>query len=112
MISRKNEIDLGPIRIRFHVNFYQRFPNAPCGGSTSKNGTCYTTEECSSKGGTNEGSCASGYGVCCTCKFEKPHFFHRISRNFFFQLLQDADQRLPKIAPISNPLELKVEHVG
>ena len=31
---------------------------------------------------------------------------------FFFQLLQDAEQRLPKIAPISNPLELKVEHVG
>ena len=32
--------------------------------------------------------------------------------SFFFQLLQGAEQRLPKIAPISNPLELKVEHVG
>ena len=28
----------------------------------------YFREECSSKGGTNEGSCASGFGVCCTCK--------------------------------------------
>ena len=30
----------------------------------------------------------------------------------FFQLLQGAEQRLQKIALISNPLELKVEHVG
>jgi len=34
--------------------------------SGSKNGTCYTAEECSNKGGTNAGSCASGFGVCCT----------------------------------------------
>ena len=26
-------------------------------------------EECSSKSGKNDGSCASGFGVCCTCKF-------------------------------------------
>ena len=26
------------------------------------------SEECSNKGGTNAGSCASGFGVCCTCK--------------------------------------------
>ena len=74
---------------------------------------CYR-EECSTKGGTNEGSCASGYGVCCTCKFEKSHFFSRNFTEFFrfFQLLQGAEQRLQKIALISNPLELKVEHVG
>ena len=28
-------------------------------------------EECSAKGGTNDGSCASGYGVCCTCKYSQ-----------------------------------------
>merc|ERR1711899_651810 len=42
-----------------------KFPNDICSRS-SYNGTCYTAEECSSKGGTNEGSCASGFGVCCT----------------------------------------------
>jgi len=44
-----------------------KFPNDACsvtGGS--KNGTCYTSEECSNKGGVNAGSCASGFGVCCT----------------------------------------------
>merc|ERR1711881_240273 len=41
-----------------------KFPNDVCTGS-SRNGTCYTSEECSSKGGSNEGSCASGFGVCC-----------------------------------------------
>merc|ERR1739844_185941 len=42
-----------------------KFPNDVCKGS-SRNGTCYTAEECTSKGGTNDGSCASGFGVCCT----------------------------------------------
>merc|ERR1712109_291931 len=42
-----------------------KFPNDVCAGS-SRNGTCYTAEECSSKSGTNDGSCASGFGVCCT----------------------------------------------
>merc|ERR1712048_1424345 len=42
-----------------------KFPNDVCAGS-SRNGTCYTSEECTSKGGTNDGSCASGFGVCCT----------------------------------------------
>eukprot|EP00095_Tigriopus_kingsejongensis_P007868 maker-scaffold127_size327531-snap-gene-0.7 protein:Tk07868 transcript:maker-scaffold127_size327531-snap-gene-0.7-mRNA-1 annotation:"PREDICTED: uncharacterized protein LOC101744434" len=41
------------------------FPNDNCAGSTSRNGTCYTSEECSSKGGSSSGSCASGYGICC-----------------------------------------------
>merc|ERR1719189_1601918 len=42
-----------------------KFPNDVCAG-TSRNGTCYTAEECSTKGGTSDGSCASGFGVCCT----------------------------------------------
>merc|ERR1712066_52578 len=41
-----------------------KFPNDVCEGS-SRNGTCYTAEECSTKGGSNEGACASGFGVCC-----------------------------------------------
>merc|ERR1719418_282135 len=41
-----------------------KFPNDVCKG-TSRNGTCYTAEECSTKGGTKDGSCASGFGVCC-----------------------------------------------
>merc|ERR1711971_679632 len=41
-----------------------KFPNDVCAGAT-RNGTCYTAEECSSKGGTSDGTCASGFGVCC-----------------------------------------------
>merc|ERR1711976_382332 len=40
------------------------FKNALCAG-TSRNGTCYTTSECSNKGGSESGSCAEGFGVCC-----------------------------------------------
>jgi hypothetical protein len=42
-----------------------KFPNDICTGST-KNGTCYTADECSNIGGSNDGTCASGFGVCCT----------------------------------------------
>jgi len=42
-----------------------RFPNDACIGSSTRNGTCYTSAECSDKGGTSSGSCADGFGVCC-----------------------------------------------
>ena len=28
------------------------------------------SEECSSRNGKQDGSCASGFGVCCVCKYE------------------------------------------
>merc|ERR1712018_929057 len=34
-------------------------------GSGPRNGTCYTSEECSEKGGTAAGGCAMGFGTCC-----------------------------------------------
>ncbi|XP_045596046.1 uncharacterized protein [Procambarus clarkii] len=41
-----------------------RFLNGPCSvGSTS--GTCYTAAECRAVRGTQLGSCARGFGVCC-----------------------------------------------
>jgi len=43
-----------------------KFPNDACVGSGTNNGTCYTTQECADKGGTSSGSCADGFGVCCT----------------------------------------------
>ncbi|XP_059098987.1 uncharacterized protein LOC131893073 [Tigriopus californicus] len=42
------------------------FPNDPCIGNAGKNGTCYTPEECTAKGGSAAGTCAQGYGVCCS----------------------------------------------
>ena len=50
-----------------------RFHNDACTGTGTKNGTCYTAEECGEKGGNNEGSCAQGFGVCCVCKL---HFIY------------------------------------
>lgn len=43
-----------------------RFSNSPCAGAGNRNGTCYTEAECTEKRGVSAGSCASGYGVCCT----------------------------------------------
>ena len=42
-----------------------KFPNDACIGAGSLNGTCYTSTECTSLGGTSSGACASSFGVCC-----------------------------------------------
>ena len=44
-----------------------RFPNTACSGNNGYNGTCYSAEECDTRNGASGGSCANGYGVCCTC---------------------------------------------
>ncbi|XP_059087177.1 uncharacterized protein LOC131883677 [Tigriopus californicus] len=42
------------------------FQNTNCNGSSSTRvGTCYTSDECETRGGSSSGTCASGYGVCC-----------------------------------------------
>ena len=51
------------------------FENNLCQGSLKKQpseiGTCFTSEECTSKGGVSIGNCASGFGVCCQFKISK-----------------------------------------
>merc|ERR1719347_1201031 len=43
-----------------------KFPNSACDSATAgRNGTCYTASECTSKGGSASGNCASSFGVCC-----------------------------------------------
>ncbi len=48
--------------------YHCRFPNSECVGSGTKNGTCFTTAECTAKGGANIGTCANGFGICCSCE--------------------------------------------
>ena len=33
-----------------------------------EDGVCYTSEECSSRGGLHKANCAAGYGACCVCR--------------------------------------------
>ena len=48
-----------------------RFANSFCYGNNGLNGTCFTSVECSKNGGTASGSCAQGFGVCCTSKLSR-----------------------------------------
>jgi len=42
------------------------FPNDQCSTQTSGIlGVCYSSSECNDKGGTADGNCAAGFGVCC-----------------------------------------------
>ena len=42
-----------------------KFPNDVCAATNGFNGTCYTSSECKTLGGTASGTCASSFGVCC-----------------------------------------------
>jgi len=41
-----------------------KFSNNHCTGG-SRNGTCFTQAECENIGGSKDGTCADGFGVCC-----------------------------------------------
>ena len=45
------------------------FKNDACASTSGSNGTCYSSSDCSKLGGTASGTCASGFGVCCLCKY-------------------------------------------
>lgn len=41
-----------------------KFANNICTGA-ARNGTCFTQAECDNMGGTKDGTCADGFGICC-----------------------------------------------
>jgi len=49
----------------FSVFQIVKFNNDACDAVDGTMGTCYTASECTAKGGTERGPCASGFGVCC-----------------------------------------------
>merc|ERR1719361_2939021 len=55
-------------RIKRNIGIFNvvKFKNEVCEGSNNQQGTCFTTDECETNGGEASGSCAEGYGVCCT----------------------------------------------
>jgi len=60
------QLDLGLPSLGLSSVQVVKFPNTACNASNGRIGTCYTAEECSDNEGTASGTCASGYGVCCT----------------------------------------------
>lgn len=57
-------LDEGSKDAKFSIFQIIKFQNDPCIGGT-RNGTCFTSAECSNAGGTKDGTCADGFGVCC-----------------------------------------------
>lgn len=49
--------------VQFDNNACRSTSTASAGGT--RNGTCYTSDECQKKSGVMNGNCASGFGVCC-----------------------------------------------
>jgi hypothetical protein len=63
------------------------FENEPCSSTlttssgANRNGTCFTSSECSDKGGSSKGSCAAGFGVCCTFTLNSAGTSQTVSQN-------------------------------
>ena len=62
--ARNIRFGIVDILLSFYI-FLLRFRNGPCFPGGALNGTCYTMAECDQRGGTNGGTCAGGFGVCC-----------------------------------------------
>jgi hypothetical protein len=45
-----------------------RYQNTACTNADQESGTCLADAECSRRAGTNIGTCANGYGTCCSFK--------------------------------------------
>ena len=52
---------------QFSIFSVVQFDNVRCstGNSETPDGTCFTSTECTDRGGTASGNCANGFGVCC-----------------------------------------------
>jgi len=62
--------DVGRSNKAFSLFNVVRFKNSACQATSSADlqGVCYTSEECSDKGGTEDGNCAASFGVCCVIR--------------------------------------------
>ena len=51
----------------FHENIYFINQNEACDAvsNSTLRGTCFSASECTAMGGSADGNCASGFGVCC-----------------------------------------------
>ena len=45
-----------------------RFQNTACHSDQEESGTCLSDNECARRAGINIGTCANGYGSCCSFK--------------------------------------------
>lgn len=69
-VTALKDSSVGRTKKDFSLFSVVTFKNEECTSETTlvggaQAGTCYTTTECSDKGGTKSGNCAAGFGVCC-----------------------------------------------
>lgn len=50
------------------ITYIVRYQNTACSNNDQESGTCLADAECSRRAGTNIGTCANGYGTCCSFK--------------------------------------------
>ena len=68
-LKSSTKLDIDGRKCKFlNLITWVQFENTECAGTTGDNGTCFTSNECKDIGGTADGSCASGFGVCCVLK--------------------------------------------
>jgi len=72
-VEEKEAATLAKIRDPKLISLFSivTFQNLGCQSQdVTRNGTCFTSTECTDKGGKKSGSCAAGFGVCCLFLFQ------------------------------------------
>lgn len=102
--------ELGEDKTSKHFSLFSvvQFENAQCTSDTSvaggaTDGTCYTSTECSNKGGTKAGKCASGFGTCCVFINNAAAATSTITEN----RTRLRNKEYPSIATTATAVELK-----
>lgn len=81
-----------------------KFKNDVCKGNNARNGTCFTSAECSNIGGASSGSCADGFGVCCVVKLTKGGTSSSVNNTYIVQTAFTAGSSKYEICPCSDDI--------
>ena len=62
--------NINMIKLTYMTRYFQVHSEQKANFLQNLKKSFYHSEECSSRNGKQDGSCASGFGVCCVCKYE------------------------------------------
>jgi hypothetical protein len=81
-----------------------KFKNDVCKGNNARNGTCFTSAECSNIGGSSSGSCADGFGVCCVVTLTKGGTSASVNNSYIVQTVFTTGSSKYEICPCSDDI--------
>lgn len=80
-----------------------RAQNTACSNDAGDSGTCLAEAECTRRSGLHIGTCANGYGTCCSFKVSYIHIYEGIRQQTGF-----ATTKIPRLTCANQPTKRTV----